>query len=716
MNAQEPGSVRTLTTGPNPGSTPPRDLRSFWRNRPVALKISAVALIACLGMLVIAAASLSHLSQMRDSARAMNDRAVVPLTALDQVRRAYLQTRIDALADEWVGGSDAGAEHRAYLADAEAMDGALESLRRTPLSPDQRADVDHLAGAWTDYRTVVGSRLLQLARAGNKLGYIALRDREVKPSAVVIQKSLDDLTTALDAQTADQVQDNTALYQDARLTLITISLLSLALAAGAALAVGRAISRPLGEVADVLTKVAGGDLTGRARQTSRDEVGTMAAALNTAADSVQALITDTRRLAEAALEGRLDVRADAAAHHGDFRLIVEGINDTLDSIIGPLETVGDVLSGIEAGDFGRRVDTPYRGRLEELRQATNNAVNSLSQSFGEVGRVLRAMEHGDLTQTIDTTFRGELEQLRQATNNTVQQLAQTVTETLAATEQLAQASTQISGASQSLSQTTTEQAASVEETSASVEQMGASISQNSDNAKITDGIASQAATEAGEGGTAVEQMVAAMKEIASKIAIIDDIAFQTNMLALNATIEAARAGEHGKGFAVVATEVGKLAERSQVAAQSISELAGGSVQTAERAGSLLSQIVPSIRRTSDLVQEIAAASAEQTSGVSQINKAMSQMSQITQQNASSSEELAATAEEMMSQTAHLRQMMRFFTTGEAFAAERPASEGSAASLRVGRSLHRAGLQARLPKQALSGTDGRILHEAKFDRF
>ena len=148
--------------------------------------------------------------------------------------------------------------------------------------------------------------------------------------------------------------------------------------------------------------------------------------------------------------------------------------------------------------------------------------------------------------------------------------------------------------------------------------MTSSIAQNTENAKITDGMASQAARQASEGGESVAATVAAMKQIAKKIGIIDDIAYQTNLLALNAAIEAARAGEHGKGFAVVAAEVRKLAERSQEAAKEIGDLADSSVSTAERAGKLLDEIVPSIQRTSELVQEISSASSEQSESVTQI--------------------------------------------------------------------------------------------------
>lgn len=273
--------------------------------------------------------------------------------------------------------------------------------------------------------------------------------------------------------------------------------------------------------------------------------------------------------------------------------------------------------------------------------------------------IVRRIAAGDLAVAVHTTHNDQ-SSLLFAMKTMRDNLTKVVTEVRGSADSLGAASEQVSATAQSMSQGASEQAASVEQTSASVEQMAASISQNTENAKVTDGMASQAAKEAAEGGTAVEQTVEAMKQIAKRINIIDDIAYQTNLLALNAAIEAARAGEHGKGFAVVAGEVRKLAERSQIAAQEIGEMAGNSVAVAEKAGKLLTQIVPSIKKSSDLVQEIAAASEEQSSSVGQVNTAMGQLNQLTQQNASSSEELAATAEEMSGQAQTLQQLVSFF--------------------------------------------------------
>ncbi|CAK0740215.1 methyl-accepting chemotaxis protein [Gammaproteobacteria bacterium] len=421
-----------------------------------------------------------------------------------------------------------------------------------------------------------------------------------------------------------------------------------------------AVIGPLNVAARYVDDISKGAIPAKITDSYNGDFNTIKNNLNTCIDAVNALVADARTLAQAGAEGRLMVRADAARHQGDYRRIVEGVNSTLNAVVGPVTEVIRVMAALEKGDLSQRIDDQYQGMLGQLRDSVNNTVIQLATAIEEVVRVMAAMEKGDLGQHVDAECQGKLSQLRDSVNNTVARLAHTIEEVHHASTELAGAATQVETTAQALSQASSEQAASVEETSAAVEQMSASITQNAENAKVTDERASQAATQAREGGTAVNGTVDAMKQIAKKIGIVDDIAYQTNLLALNAAIEAARAGEHGKGFAVVAAEVRKLAERSQVAAREIGELAAGSVRLAEKAGTLLGEIVPSITKTSDLVQEIASASREQSNGVSQINTSMGQLSQLTQSNASSSEELSATAEELASQVTQLQSLVGFF--------------------------------------------------------
>jgi hypothetical protein len=240
---------------------------------------------------------------------------------------------------------------------------------------------------------------------------------------------------------------------------------------------------------------------------------------------------------------------------------------------------------------------------------------------------------------------------------TGERLGQVINEARAAAGALLAASGQVAATAQALSQGTSEQAASVEATTSSLDDMTSSIAQNAANSRNVGVMVASGARDAEESGEAVLATVAAMGEIAEKISIVEEIAYQTNLLALNAAIEAARAGDQGRGFAVVAAEVRRLAERSQAAAKEISSLAGSSVRVAERSGQLLRELVPSIRKTADLVQEVAAASAEQSSGVTQISRAMTQVDHVTQKTASAAEELASTSEEMSAQAEALHELL-----------------------------------------------------------
>jgi methyl-accepting chemotaxis protein len=320
-------------------------------------------------------------------------------------------------------------------------------------------------------------------------------------------------------------------------------------------------------------------------------------------------------LVDAAMEGKLATRADAERFEGNYRRIVQGVNDTLDAVIAPLNVAAEYVDQISSGDIPQKITDEYKGDFNEIKNNLNTMIDNLTKFATDV-------------QT--------------------------------AAEDVASGSQQISSSAEEMSQGATEQSSSIEEVSSSMEEMNSTVSQNADNAKETASIASKAANDAQEGGKSVSETVQAMKSIADKIGIIEEIARQTNMLALNAAIEAARAGEHGKGFAVVAAEVRKLAERSQTAAKEIGNLSSTSVEVAEKAGKLIEDIVPGIQKTAELVQEINASSAEQADGIQQVTKAIQQLDQVIQQSATATEEMASTSEELAGQAEQLKEAAEFF--------------------------------------------------------
>jgi len=284
----------------------------------------------------------------------------------------------------------------------------------------------------------------------------------------------------------------------------------------------------------------------------------------------------------------------------------------------------------------------------------------ITKPIQDVVTVVETISNGDLTKSVVADRNDEIGRLLSAMAKMAGKLNEMIGEVRMGAGSVSTAAAQVASSASSVSQGTSEQAAAVEQVTSSMEEMSASITQNAENSRKMEQMARKGAQDAAQSGKAVLDAVTAMKAIAEKIVVIEEIAYQTNMLALNAAIEAARAGEHGRGFAVVAGEVRNLAERCRIAAQEIGGLAASNVQIAERSGGLLAELVPAIQKTADLVQEVAATSGEQSSGVNQINRAVSQVGLVTQRNAAGAEELSSTAEELASQAEALQDMISFF--------------------------------------------------------
>jgi methyl-accepting chemotaxis protein len=382
---------------------------------------------------------------------------------------------------------------------------------------------------------------------------------------------------------------------------------------------------------------------------------------------------DANILSAAAIAGNLTTRADASKHQGDFRKVVEGVNATLDAVVGPLMSAVKHITQISKGDIPELVTACYSGTFNTLKES----LNALIVAMNEITAAAEEIASGNLT--VKLKERSEKDTLMQALIAMVEALTRTVTDIRAIAGEVSSASQAISTASVQVSKGASSQAASAEEASSSMEEMVSNIKQNADNAQTTDKIANKSADDALESGKSVLEAVSAMKEIASKISIIEEIARQTNLLALNAAIEAARAGEHGKGFAVVASEVRKLAERSQRAAGEINQLSASTLTVSEKSGEMLGKLVPDIQKTAELVQEITAASKEQDTGSSQINQALQQLEKVIQENASASEEMASTTEELTGQADQLVSAISFFRTGD----EGLVSTGQSAARKIG---------------------------------
>jgi methyl-accepting chemotaxis protein len=371
---------------------------------------------------------------------------------------------------------------------------------------------------------------------------------------------------------------------------------------------------------------------------------------------------------------------------GKFDVVLAGL--------GRKDEVGDIAAAVEefkvkAAEKARLEADEVLRRQKAEAEAQARAAEERAKAAEEQGRVvsflaqgLKSLSEGDLTFRLTEGFTEAYKQIKEDFNTAITRLHQTIQAIAGAAREVAGASSEISSGTTDLSQRTEEQAASLEETSASMEEISSTVKKNAENAQQANQFTSGTREVADRGGAVVAEAVSAMARIAESsgkisdiISVIDEIARQTNLLALNAAVEAARAGEAGRGFAVVASEVRSLAQRSSQAAKDIKDLITSSsgqvqegVELVNKAGGSLTEIVESIKKVAEIVSDIAAASAEQSGGIDQVNIALTQMDEVTQQNSALVEQNAAAAKALETQSQAMDHQVAFFRLGAVHAA------------------------------------------------
>ncbi len=485
-----------------------------------------------------------------------------------------------------------------------------------------------------------------------------------------------------------------------------------------------AVIGPLNVAANYVDQISKGAIPAKITDNYNGDFNVLKSNLNTCIDAVNALVADANKLSVAAVEGKLATRADASKHQGDFRKIVQGVNDTLDAVIGPLNVAANYVDQISKGAIPAKITDSYNGDFNVLKsnlntcidavnalvadanllsvaavegrlatradaskhqgdfrkivQGVNDTLDAVITPLNNLKEVIDALGRNDMSVSLKGEYRGDFLALKDAFERALAEVNSALHQVVEAVEQVGQSAEQLRGASQNMASTSEEQSSSVEEVTSSLEETDSQVKANTDAANTANQLVMNTSQAANAGQAKMAAMTTAMSEINASsqnigkiIKVIDEIAFQTNLLALNAAVEAARAGQHGRGFAVVAQEVRNLAGRSAKAARETAELiessvkqVAGGVGIAKETSDALDQIVGNVVKVKDLVGEIASASAEQARGVSQINTAMNQVAKAAQEGSQQSEELASSSGELAALADRMRDAVRRFKLRE----------------------------------------------------
>lgn len=673
-------------------------------------------------MLFILAVAVTRLAELNDGVGEMaHDRwpkVVLANDSLDQLSGIAIALRNMALTDSH---DDVQAQKAAVLAHRARIGDNLEALRKVINLPKGVEMLDGIVAVRSRY--VAGQeRYFEMIEGGRQQEALAYLRQELRPLLRDYTDRLRAFTHfqgELMDQTARQADER---YRLALYVMLGVGILAVLLALLVSRAIARGLMRQLGgEPGDAVAaalRVAEGDLS-HTIVVQPDDQDSIMAAMARMQTALNAFVQRQEDLARRHAQGAIGARLDAARFPGAYGRMAEQANQLAASHIAVYQEMVAVIARYAEGDFsvdmsrlpgekaritesvdqvkaalltisteiknlayaGARGDFGLRGdagrfdfMFRQMIGDLNTLVDTCDVGFHDILRIAECLSRGDLSQTIAQEYPGLFGQTRDGVNDTVENLRELVSHIQEVVAAIHTAAREIASGNADLSSRTESQASSLEETASSMEELTATVQQNAQSALAANGLAAEATQVARQGGEAVRRTVDTMTgiadashRIANIIGVIDGIAFQTNILALNAAVEAARAGEQGHGFAVVATEVRVLAQRSSAAAHEIKSLiaesaarVAGGVEHAENAGLAMDKVISAVERMAGLIGEISDASVEQSSGIGQINTAVMQMDEMTQQNAALVEQAAAAAENLQDQAQRLAEAIAVF--------------------------------------------------------